>query len=90
MENFLNVGDLSLLNYAYPTKSKDIVNCKFALIKIKDCWIAARHDGPVKIERGFPMSDLSIFPVAIFSGMVLSFAAIMLFAVLTDKDPSKS
>mgnify|MGYP001301045807 FL=1 len=36
------------------------------------------------------MSDLSIFPVAIFSGMVLSFAAIMLFAVLTDKDPSKS
>jgi hypothetical protein len=59
------------------------------LIKIKDGWIAARHFGTVKNERGVPMSDLSIFPVAIFSGMVLSFAVIMLFAVLTDKDPSK-
>ena len=36
------------------------------------------------------MSDLSIFPLAIFSGMVLSFAVIMLFAVLTDKDSRKS
>ncbi|RDV02838.1 hypothetical protein DXH95_12985 [Sphingorhabdus pulchriflava] len=60
------------------------------MIKIKDGWNAARHDEPVKVERGFAMSDLSIFPVAVFSGMVLSFAVIMLFAVLTDRDPSKS
>ena len=36
------------------------------------------------------MSDLSIFPVALFTGMVLSFAVVMLFAVLTDKDPRQS
>lgn len=32
------------------------------------------------------MSDFSILPVALFSGMVLSFMAFMLFAVMTDRD----
>jgi hypothetical protein len=36
------------------------------------------------------MSDLAILPVAIFAGMMGSFMLVMLFAVLTDKDPNKS
>lgn len=35
------------------------------------------------------MSDLSIFPVALFAGMVAAFAIITLFAVLTDKDQTR-
>lgn len=35
------------------------------------------------------MSDLSIFPVALFTGMVAAFTLSMLFAVLTDRDPVK-
>jgi hypothetical protein len=58
------------------------------LIEIKACGCVSPHIGLVPISKGLPMSDLSIFPVAIFTGMVLSFAVIMLFAVLTDKDPS--
>jgi hypothetical protein len=34
------------------------------------------------------MSDFSIFPVALFTGMVAAFMLVMLFAVLTDKDPA--
>ena len=36
------------------------------------------------------MSDLSSLPVAIFTGMVVAFLLVMLFAVLTDKDPGKN
>jgi hypothetical protein len=36
------------------------------------------------------MSDLSIAPVAIFAGMMASFILVMLFAVLTDRDPNKA
>lgn len=36
------------------------------------------------------MSDLSILPVGIFAGMMGSFMLVLLFAVLTDKDPRKS
>jgi N-acetylglutamate synthase/N-acetylornithine aminotransferase len=32
------------------------------------------------------MSDFSILPVALFAGMMASFMAVMLFAVLTDRD----
>lgn len=32
------------------------------------------------------MSDFSILPVALFSGMMAAFMAVMLFAVLTDRD----
>jgi hypothetical protein len=32
------------------------------------------------------MSDFSILPVALFSGMMASFMAFMLFAVITDRD----
>jgi len=32
------------------------------------------------------MSDFSILPVALFSGMMVAFMAVMLFAVLTDRD----
>lgn len=32
------------------------------------------------------MSDFSILPVALFSGMMVTFMAVMLFAVLTDRD----
>jgi hypothetical protein len=34
------------------------------------------------------MSDFSILPVALFSGMVASFMVVMLFAVITDRDAS--
>jgi hypothetical protein len=33
------------------------------------------------------MSDLSILPVAIFIGMMAAFMLVMLFVVVTDKDP---
>ena len=33
------------------------------------------------------MSDLSILPVAIFIGMMVAFALVMLFVTVTDKDP---
>jgi hypothetical protein len=32
------------------------------------------------------MSDLSILPVAVFSGMIASFMIVLLFAVITDRD----
>ncbi len=35
------------------------------------------------------MSDLSILPVAIFAGMMGSFMLVMLFVVVTDRDPNK-
>lgn len=35
------------------------------------------------------MSDLFILPVAIFAGMMGSFMLVVLFAVLTDREPDK-
>lgn len=35
------------------------------------------------------MADLTILPVAIFAGMMGSFMLVMLFAVLTDKEPQE-
>jgi|GEM_PF-2288449 hypothetical protein len=36
------------------------------------------------------MSDLSILPVTIFAGMMVSFMLVMLFVVLTDRDTRQS
>lgn len=33
------------------------------------------------------MSDLSILPVAIFAGMMAAFMAVMLFVVVSDREP---
>ena len=32
-------------------------------------------------------ADLQILPVAVFTGMIVCFSAVMLFVTLTDRDP---
>jgi hypothetical protein len=59
------------------------------LIEVKETGCGLEQEvGCSNGER--TMSDLSILPVAIFAGMMGSFMLVLLFAVLTDKDPRKS
>ena len=34
------------------------------------------------------LADLQIFPVALFTGMVAAFMAVMIYGVLTNRDPA--
>lgn len=57
------------------------------LTKVKEMPATPPYLPTQSIRGGFFMSDLSILPVAIFIGMMAAFMLVMLFVVVTDKDP---